>query len=338
MAISTTMLRLLTEALDELGIDSRALIVECEIDAELLHDTEARISQDAFERVWNGAQQQTGHAHIGLLVGERINVRAVNLFGYLMLSSATIGAGIKRVARYQQVLTEVPWIEVDESDPTRLRVGSQVGGNEFRAIHAEYVAALILRIMDWASEGEAIPEMVSFRHEARGPVADYARVLRGNVKFGADQNELVFSPAILDRPSQNAEPSMARLHEEFAERLLASREEVEMTHRVRRLLAECLETGEADLRYVARQLGVGSRSLQRRLASEGTSFSTLLDGMRCDVAREHLERYQTPIAGVAHLAGFSDVSAFTRAASRWFGDTPARFRERAGRRGSTEIH
>ena len=338
MAISITMLRLLTEALDELGLDSRALLAECEINPEQLQDPDTRISPESFERVWLGAQEKSGHAHIGLLAGERINVRAVNLFGYLMLSSATVGAGIKRVARYQRVLTETPWVEFDDADPKHLQVGVPFGGNELRAIHAEYVAALILRIMDWVSKPDATPESVSFRHEARGPLSDYTRVLRCNVKFGAERNELGFSQEVLDRPSQHAEQSIALLHEEFAERLLADRAEVEFSQRVRRLLAEYLETGETDLRYVARQLGMGSRSLQRRLADEGTSFSALLDDLRCEIAREHLERYQTPIAGVAHLAGFSDVSAFTRAASRWFGDTPARFRERAGRRGSSEIH
>jgi len=77
---------------------------------------------------------------------------------------------------------------------------------------------------------------------------------------------------------------------------------------------------------------MSTRSLQRQLSREGTKFSELLDGLRCEVAREHLERCHTPIAGVAHLAGFSDVSAFTRATSRWFGATPARLRQQAGRR------
>ena len=33
----------------------------------------------------------------------------VDLFGYLMLSSATLGDGVRRVARYQAVLTGRSW-------------------------------------------------------------------------------------------------------------------------------------------------------------------------------------------------------------------------------------
>lgn len=334
MTIAATILRVLVEALEEMGIDWRAVLIGCEIDPEQLQDPDALISQDSFEQIWIALQALTDDPCIGLHAGERVHTHAVNLFGYLLMSSATLGDGVRRVARYQQVLAGVPWLETDEETAsTRLRIGAAARGDDVRAMHAEYVAALIPRMMGWVSDSEVVPEGVSFRHDARGPLGDYTRVLRCDVEFGAQHSEIVFDAATLARPSQQAEENLARLHEDFAERLLARRdEENEVTYRVRRLLAECLESGEADLRFVARELGMSSRSLQRQLSREGTTFSELLDGLRCEVAREHLERCKTPIAGVAHLAGFSDVSAFTRAASRWFGATPARLRQQAGGR------
>jgi AraC-like DNA-binding protein len=334
MTIAATILRVLIEALEEMGIDWRVVLIGCEINPEQLEDPDARVSQESFEQIWITLQELTGDPCIGLHAGERVHTHAVNLFGYLMMSSATLGAGVRRVARYQQVLAGVPWIEMDEDTTSaRFRIGAAARSDDVRAMHAEYMAALLPRMMGWVSDGEVVPEGVSFRHDARGPLDDYTRVLRCDVEFGARHSELVFSAATLARPSQHAEESLARLHEDFAERLLARRdEEDDVTYRVRRLLAECLESGEADLRFVARQLGMSARSLQRQLAGEGTTFSGLLDGLRREVAREHLECCRTPIAGVAHLAGFSDVSAFTRAASRWFGATPARLRQLAGRR------
>jgi AraC-like DNA-binding protein len=83
---------------------------------------------------------------------------------------------------------------------------------------------------------------------------------------------------------------------------------------------------------------MSARSLQRRLSDEGATFRGLLDGLRCEVAREHLERCRTPIAGIAHLTGFSDVSAFTRAATRWFGESPARLRDHASDALERRVH
>jgi AraC-like DNA-binding protein len=275
MTLSVSSLSLFAEALVELQIDWHALLKACELDPELLADPDARISQAAFERICMAAQEASSDRCIGLHAGEVVHAHAVNLFGYLMLSSSTLDTGIRRIARYQQVLAEVPWIEVSEgSDPARLRVGAAAGDDDFRAIHAEYVAATVLRILDWVSDAEVRPESVSFRHDARGPRTDYARVLRCDVTFGADRNELVLSAATLARPSRHAEESLARLHEDLAGRLLSSRGEAEFSDQVRRALAERLELGVADLSSVARQLGMSARSLQRRLSDEGASFST----------------------------------------------------------------
>jgi len=222
MTIAATVLRVLVEALEEMGIDWRAVLIDCEVDPEQLQDPDARISQDSFEQIWITLQAITGDPCIGLHAGERVHTHAVNLFGYLMMSSATLGAGVRRVARYQQVLAGVPWLETDEETAsTRLRIGAAARGDDVRAMHAEYVAALIPRMMGWVSDSEVVPEEVSFHHDARGPLDDYTRVLRCDVKFGAQHSEIVFDAATLARPSQHAEENLARLHEDFAERLLA---------------------------------------------------------------------------------------------------------------------
>lgn len=200
----------------------------------------------------------------------------------------------------------------------------------FRAIHAEYVAALVLHLLAWVSETRVDPVEGRFEHEAACDPADYQRTLRCPVKFGAGQSELVLDAETLERPSLHADRTLAKVHEEFGEMLLAREGHPEVTRRVRKALAGLLESEARDLASVARRLGMSARSLQRRLAEEETSFSALLDDVRRELARHHLERRATPIEAVAYLTGFSEVSAFTRAARRWFGHTPARMREEAG--------
>jgi AraC-like DNA-binding protein len=333
---SATTLRLFTEALEALRVDWRAILRSCDIDPAQLADPEARIPQDRFQHVWIAAQEWTGDPCIGLHAGVRIHAHAVNLFGYLMLSSTTLGDGLRRVAHYQRVLIAVPWVAIDDSGVgVRVRVGTEHGDSEFRAIHAEYVAALVLQILGWVSETEIEPSEARFEHEPRGELSEYRRLLRCPVRFSADRNELVLDARTLDRPSIHADDALARVHEEFAHRLLASEEEATLTRRVRRALAEHLESGAVDLASVARQLGLSARSLQRRLAEERTSFREILENLRRELASEHLERHATPIAAVAYLTGFSEVSAFTRAVRRWFGLTPARLRREASRRGAS---
>jgi AraC-like DNA-binding protein len=327
---SASSLRLFVEALQGIGADWRAILRRSDVDPAELGDPDARIPQERFERVWIAARDLTGDPGIGLHAGERIHAHAVNLLGYLLLSSATLGAGLRRVDRYQLVLTGEPWIALrDAGSSVRVRVGAERGDPAFRAIHAEYVAALVLHVLGWVSETQIDPVEASFDHEAACDPADYQRVLRCPVKFRARRSELVLDSDTLERPSIHADRALERLHEEFGETLLARQSHPELTRRVRQALAERLESEARDLGAVARRLGMSARSLQRRLAEEETSFRALLDDMRRELARHHLERRSTPIEAVSYLTGFSEVSAFTRAVRRWFGRTPARVRAEA---------
>jgi len=329
---SASSLRLFVEALQSLGVDWRAILRRSDVDPAQLADPDARIPQERFERVWIAAREATGDPCIGLHAGARIHPHAVNLLGYLLLSSATLGAGLRRVDRYQLVLTGEPWIALREiGGAVRVRVGVERGDPAFRASHAEYVAALVLHVLGWVSETRIDPVEASFEHEAACDPADYQRVLRCPVKFRAACSELVIDGETLERPSIHADRALERLHEEFGETLLARAGHPELTRRVRHALAERLESEARDLSSVARRLGMSARSLQRRLADEQTSFRSLVDDLRRELARHHLERRATPIEAIAYLTGFSEVSAFTRAVRRWFGRTPARLREEAGR-------
>jgi AraC-like DNA-binding protein len=329
---SATTLRLLTSALQDLGEDWQQILRACDIDPSCIEDPEARVPEERFDRIWKTASEVTGDPCIGLHAGERIHPRAVNLFGYLMLSSATLGDGIHRVARYQGVLTGKPWIVLeDEPSDVRIRVGIEHEDPDIHAIHAEYTAALLLQVMSWVSEQAIEPLETRFAHAARGDEAEYRRALRGPVRFRTERSEVLLAPGVLEIPSQHANARFAHLHEEFASELLARQQDSSLAGRVRQLLAERIESGPPDRSSVARLLALSDRSLQRRLREEGTNFRSVFDDWRRELARDQLQRHDMPIAEVAYLTGFAEVSSFTRAVRRWFGCTPGQLRtQRSG--------
>jgi AraC-like DNA-binding protein len=90
---------------------------------------------------------------------------------------------------------------------------------------------------------------------------------------------------------------------------------------VKRVLHETLRSDEGHIDVVAKRLGLTSRSLQRRLKDEQTTFNAI----REDVRRELAQRYLADglaIAEISFLLGFSEPSAFFRAFKRWTGTTP----------------
>ncbi|MBB3181670.1 helix-turn-helix domain-containing protein [Variovorax sp. Sphag1AA] len=68
------------------------------------------------------------------------------------------------------------------------------------------------------------------------------------------------------------------------------------------------------------------RTLRRRLAGEGTSYSNIADQVRHAMATHHLQRPGASVEQIALITGFSDSANFRRAFVRWTGMTPAQFR------------
>jgi AraC-like DNA-binding protein len=64
------------------------------------------------------------------------------------------------------------------------------------------------------------------------------------------------------------------------------------------------------------------RTLARRLAAEGLTFSTVLDRLRADLAQRYLQDKDLPISTIAWMLGYREVSAFTHAYKRLTGKTP----------------
>jgi AraC-like DNA-binding protein len=99
---------------------------------------------------------------------------------------------------------------------------------------------------------------------------------------------------------------------------------------VRRVLWQEMAGGNPAIGTVAARLGLSGRSLQRRLAEEGTSFKEVLDSFRRGIARRLLSERDVAVYEVAYLLGYSDPSAFHRAFRRWHGESPRRFRSSQG--------
>lgn len=68
------------------------------------------------------------------------------------------------------------------------------------------------------------------------------------------------------------------------------------------------------------------RTLQRRLAAEGTSFAAILDDVRRDAARRYLTTTDMPMSQVASLIGLSEQATLTRSCRRWWATTPTAIR------------
>lgn len=139
----------------------------------------------------------------------------------------------------------------------------------------------------------------------------------------SDVNRLVFAKEDANQAFVAVNPALFEMFEpDLQKRLHELNRRSTFPERVRTVLMEALPSGQADAVAVAKRLGVSSRSLQRRLAEDGTSFKAELQALRTRLAENYLAEQHYTFAEIAFLLGYADPNSFFRAFRTWTGTTP----------------
>lgn len=83
------------------------------------------------------------------------------------------------------------------------------------------------------------------------------------------------------------------------------------------------------LKDTAKALNISSRSLQRYLQANNTSFRQLVNECRHQLAQQYLQENTYNIQQIATQLGFEEQSSFQKAFKSWQGCSPGVYRQRS---------
>lgn len=329
---STSLVRLplhLLRQTDKEGLDRGELLRQAGLRESDLSDPDARIPLLRFLALWRAVLAILNRPDVGVRFGAEIRVRDVGLVGYLMLNSPTLGDALERVVRFGRIL--------DEDYPPRLVVDGDRAEYRWEPYRQLVIAPERLWDHELAGHLAVIRELVGLDLRPVAvhlPYTDPPRDLsahrdffRAPLEFGSDHSGLVFKREHLDLPIRSADATLGRYLEQHAEGVL---EELApdggLVEKVERALWAEMKEGHLELERVASALAMSPRTLQRRLQSDGTSFSELREEFRRRMATLLLEDRELAVYEVAFLLGYSEPSTFYRAFRRWTDSSPRQFR------------
>jgi AraC-like DNA-binding protein len=328
MHVSVRSVRPVIGRLHALGLDVAAVLAAAGIEPATLDDADGRIPHDVALRLWHEASRRSGDDAFGIHAAESIRPGAFDVLDYATRSSETLAQGLRRLVRYHRILHDaaVVQLDVDGERGVLTHVLPEPSAVLPRQV-AEFVVAGWLVVARQATGMDFAPVEVLFRHAAPVDVGEHRRLFRAPVRFRSDANGIVLAQATLDTPLVKSDAGLcAVLDRHLAELLERIPRPTGLAARVRQIVAKDLASGVPDARAVARALHMSRRSLQRRLRDDRTSYRSLVESLRRELATRYLAERELGIGEIAFLLGFSETSAFHRAFRRWTGRTPAGFR------------
>lgn len=312
------------------GIDADPLLRDVGLSRPDLADPESRVSYAAVLGLAERAATATGDAGFGLRLGASIDLRESGLLGFVLLNSPTLLDTLGNLKRYFQVIGEGEDFEIERGGPT-VTLRFRETDPELRGLrqNSDYLAAIVVRACRDMVRKRIVPKRAEFIHARPNGRVPYDDVLGCPVFFGKPWDALVFDAESMGLPVVGADDRLLKALEAACARILGpAPREHDLVHDVREILLDGLSRGRATLDAAATALGLSPKTLERRLAKEGTSFTKLLDSLRADLARQYLADTDFRLEQIAYLVGYSEPAALVRAFRRWTGTTPAAFRAR----------
>lgn len=327
--VSMRVVRALIAAVEQMGVARGELLRAAGLEAAQLDADEQRMTRSDVYRICELAIELTGDPALGLHWAERLTVNTFVPVSYLIAHSENLRSGFETLARFARLLSDEPGYELLEQADT-ITVRCLSASNESLRIQrfsAEMHLAGLYRVVRSFELG-ARPERVSFAYAAPPYHQEYARVFDRAVHFEQPFTGIVFEQALLTSASPHRDQDLHDTLRGLAERRMSRLTQgVPYALRARELLVQRGWRERMDMQTIARALGLSVRSLRRRLAAEGKSYSDVENDAFAIVAKHLLRDKRRTIQEAAYEMGFSDTTTFHRAFKRSTGMTPSKFRD-----------
>jgi AraC-like DNA-binding protein len=315
------------------GVPADMLLAAAGLPRQPITDADGMIPMAAIESVLAAMDRHPGSAMAGLQLAQEVQPATFGALGLLLQSCTTLADMLNILVRFNGLLSNVGTTTLAFGPGnTTLYWDCVAGSPSFRRHASEYVLGtfvVMARLM--LPDHPHLPLAVRFAHaQPPGTSAgrDYFSFFRCPVHFGQDRNAVVIPSALLNIPLAHGDAALKPLLEQHALALLHRRQHPStLEEDVRRLISLMIIKTIPDRDAVAAQLGISPRSLHRHLQEAGTGFREILDEVRLQMARQHLQDTANSISTIADTLGFSTHQAFLRWFKQHTGTTPGRFRQ-----------
>jgi AraC-like DNA-binding protein len=310
------------------GLPCTAFLDGAGVAADLLAQAGARVTAAQYTELFRAVVEGLGDEFV--LLGSRpVRPGSFALVTRMAAHAGTLEQSMRSAARTFSLLQDDLVLEP-------VRHGELAGWalrvTDPHAPHAQGLQALVVRVLwrllAWLAGGSLPPRRFDFAFAEPPHVRVYDTVFPAPLQFGQPLTAFWFDASRLqDRVRRDDAATRAFLTDAYAQMVLPRRHGGETGVRVLRQLRQTLPLWPG-LQATAAALCMSTSSLQKRLALEGTSFQSLKDDLRRDMAIVRLSKGTVSLETLSRELGFSDSPTFQRAFKVWTGSAPGTYRRR----------
>lgn len=267
-----------------------------------------------------------GMENFGAFLFRNVSYKELGIYADYVLGGHNLEDALKRGIKNLSAIVQGAQIQcVENSGRVWLGFDSKIE-DTLGSKHIEQgVQATIINLVRLYAGPEWAPDIISVRESDKRNLSQLEDLFQTRVQSTEGMPGIKFCASLLRNPIMDAQLKNEYLTREDLFRHypdeICSCKQLVCNH----ILLEIIN-GEVSLDLVAQRLGVGSRTLQRRLISESETFQSCLDQVRANYAKRLLLQTALSVNMIAKYLGFEEPNSFRRAFRKWHGLSAKEFR------------
>ena len=328
--VSVRFLDIILSRAEREGLDRRIVASGAALDDIDFSRPDDRVTVARDAALWHFLARFRPDSSLGVRIGAGAVPRDYGLAGYAMAFSATLGDAIARLVKYHHLISQAILLRLSQRPDAFVVTEGDIATGVDIPIAIDYALAALLSVCRALTGVSITPVEVTFTYPRPASTLEHRRWFACPLHFGAQRSSIALRRRDCALLVPQGDETLAGYLSDYAEQMLRTLTRgSSVTERARAAIWAQLSSSKPSVSTVAKALDVAPRTLQRRLAQEGTSVHGQVEHLRKSMATAILRDPSRSIDDVAFLLGYTEPSSFYRSFKRWTGQTPQEYRRQA---------
>ncbi len=290
-----------------------------------IDDPDTWVPSSAALMLATDVREIVGPQVFGIWMEQAAGLPALGPLGDLLLRSRTLGDALRRYIRfYPQFRTFARLSAVQHEGDLWIRRSVDLGSLGSSEVLQIYAMSEIIKIVGLAAGNQWTPKKIVLGSNEEAVLQTMPHLAGANALIGADFSAIAIPTSLLSLPMPRPQASV--VGETTSNAPGWSLPPACFTDCVSEVISAHFIDGYPDIDLVAECIDLNARTVQRRLAADGTTFRELVERYRFDAAKRLLKQREFSSVDVAMQLGYTDASSFSRAFRRWTSVSPRQYR------------
>ena len=259
-------------------------------DYAFLCDEESRVTSEVYNLVLEASVKNTSDELFGLHAGENLNLAAAGLIGQISQTSSTVKEALDYCCEFANLGCRALPMSLEKTTDGYLlsfvpnpqwKLQSEVASKQT----IDGTLAFTLREFHLLTVQNYYPLEVGFDHNQRESHSEYERIFKCPIKYGCEKTYMLFSSVQLESKVVTSDFNLLRVLVSYAqEQIQAIDSKESFESKVKKSIMNLMNPQFPSVTEVATNLNLSSRTLQRKLGEENSSFKELLEGIKKEMA------------------------------------------------------